>query len=139
MKRLSFAWILAVVLAILLPMTVFASWDIYYCSAEHDYDGNGSYDDPWSCTTDSEFDHVVDKICDYGGGILYEIVEDGYYRHTIEWDGKVCEVTDSVFYHGYPPDTGLTLPPPLIFGGAMALGIALLAGGVVLFRKRPAN
>ena len=139
MKKFRIVLILMVLLAVLIPSSVFASYDVYYCSIYADGFGDGSYEYPWACSTEAEFDDAVDLICDYGGGILYEEVEGGYYRHTINWSGKVCEVTSSQYYHGYPPDTGVTLPPPLVISAALVLGLSLFAVGLVVYRKRSAN
>jgi hypothetical protein len=139
MKKFRIVLIVMVLLAVLIPSAVFASYDVYYCSIYADGFGDGSYEYPWACSTEAEFDDAVDLICDYGGGILYEEVEGGYYRHTISWYGKTCEVTSSKYYHGYPPDTGITLPPPFVISAALVLGLSLFAVGLVVYRKRSAN
>ena len=139
MKKFRIVLILMVLLAVLIPSAVFASYDVYYCKDYANGYGDGSYDYPWACSTPTEFDDVVDKICDYGGGILYEAVEGGYYRHTIKWYDDTCKVTSSKFQHGYPPDTGITLPPPFAISAALVLGLSLFAVGLVVYRKRSAN
>jgi hypothetical protein len=139
MKKLQISVVIATLLALLVPSVVFASYNVYYCSYDANGFEDGSYDYPWSCENDAEFDDIVDYICTEGGGVLYEIVSGGYYRHMIEWDGRSCEITESDFYYGYPPDTGITLPPPLLMSAALALGLSLFAVGLVIYRKRLAN
>jgi hypothetical protein len=41
-------------------------------------------------------------------------------------------------FPGYPPNTGVDLPAPLLYGGVAFAGVALLAGGLLLRRKRAA-
>ena len=139
MKKFRIAVIFSVIiLAFLIPLGVFASYDIYYCSYDGFVDGNGTWKYPWVCETEDEFDFIVDEICSYGDGILYEIVPEGYYRPVILWEGKSCGVYSSDFYHGYPPHTGITLPPPLMVSGALVIGLSLFAVGLVVYRRRSA-
>jgi hypothetical protein len=139
MKKFRIAVIFAVIiLAFLIPLGVFASYDIFYCSYDVSSGGDGTWKYPWACETAAEFDAVVDDICSYGDGILYEIVPKGYYRHVIKWEGKACGVYSSDFYHGYPPHTGITLPPPLMVSGALVIGLSLFAVGLVVYRRRTA-
>ncbi len=127
------------VLVALIPGTVLASVPVFYCSAFVAGPGDGSFDDPWRCATEAELEAVVGEVCTYEYAILYQEVANGYYRHTIEDpNDSACAVTSSVFYYGYPPDTGVNLPAPWLIGGAFALGIAMLAGGIVIYRKRQA-
>ena len=140
MKKIRIAVIfLVIVLALMIPVGVFASYDVYYCSWNASSGGDGSWNYPWLCSDSAEFDAIVDEICDYGDGILYEKVPSGYYRHVILWDDGSCGVESSVFYYGYPPHTGLTLPPPLMISGALVIGLSLFAVGLVVYRRRLAN
>ena len=139
MKKLQISLIIATLLALLVPSAVFASYNVYYCSYDVEGFEDGSYDYPWSCETEEEFNDIVDYICTQGGGVLYEVVEGGYYRNMIEWDGRSCEIVETDFYQGYPPDTGITLPPPLMLSAALALGLSLFAVGLVIYRKRLAS
>jgi hypothetical protein len=120
----------------LIPTSVFAATPVYYCSAFVTSGGNGTFDSPWPCTNQAQFDAAVGVACEAGYAILYEEVANGYYRHTVEdpADGP-CKVTSSVFYYGEPPDTG-AIPMPLLIGGALALGAALIAGGFLVYKKR---
>ena len=68
-------------------------------------------------------------------GILYQIVSNGYYRHVVESNGT-CVVTNTTFYYGFPPNTGIALPTPVLLGIAAALGGLLIAGGYLFYRKR---
>ena len=139
MKKFRIAVIFSVIiLAFLIPLGVFASYDIYYCSYDGYVDGNGTWKYPWVCETEDQFEFIVDEICSYGDGILYEMVPEGYYRHVILWEGKSCGVYSSDFYHGYPPHTGITLPPPLMVSGALVIGLSLFAVGLVVYRRRSA-
>jgi hypothetical protein len=143
MKKFRVAMLVMVILPVLIPTAAYAAVYTYYCSWDVGTGGDGSYDYPWQCRDDVELDIIVDDICvylDYDDvGILYQIQMDGYWKHWIEWDGKECGVVNSKYFRGYPPDTGIALPPPLLFGGAMALGLSLFAVGLVVFRKRVAN
>ncbi|MFN2160365.1 MAG: hypothetical protein ACK2U3_13745 [Anaerolineales bacterium] len=143
MKKTRIAVIfLVIVLALMIPIGVFASYDVYYCSWNASPGGDGSWKYPWLCSNSAEFDDIVDVICYDNGGdaILYEKVPSGYYRHVILWGGASdCGVESSVFYYGYPPHTGLTLPPPLMISGALVIGLSLFAVGLVVYRRRLAN
>jgi hypothetical protein len=138
MKKVWLAISILVLLS-LIPASAFAATPVFYCTPGAVPPGDGSYDYPWPCANQDQLATVVAEVCTYSYGILYQQVADGYYRHTIEDpnDGP-CAVTSSVFYYGYPPDTGVKLPTPWLVGGAFALGLALLAGGIVIYRKRQA-
>jgi hypothetical protein len=135
MKKFSLVFTILILIS-LIPASAFASTPQYYCSAFVTSGGDGSYDHPWPCTNQAQLDAAVAQVCKAGYGILYEEVANGYWRHTVEdpTDGP-CKVTSSVFYYGLPPDTGI-LPVPLLIGGALALGIALIAGGFFVYKKR---
>jgi hypothetical protein len=135
MKKFSIALTILFLLS-LIPASVFAATPVYYCSAFVASGGNGTADSPWPCQNQTQLNAVVAEVCKAGYAILYQEVSNGYWRHTVEDpnDGA-CKVTSSVFYYGQPPDTG-ALPIPLLIGGALALGIALIAGGFFVYKKR---
>lgn len=136
MKKLSLLMIVLFLFA-LIPSSAFASVPVFYCSYDAAPGGDGSYDAPWQCANSDQLAAVVAEVCKSGYAILYQTVDTGYYRHTIEdpVDGA-CKVTSSVFYQGTPPDTGIALPAPLLVGMALTLGAALVAGGYFVYRKR---
>jgi hypothetical protein len=121
----------------LIPASVFAATPVYYCSAFVASGGSGTFDSPWPCQNQTQLNAVFAEACKPGYAIVYQIVSNGYWRHTVEdpADGP-CKVTSSVFYNGVPPDTGIAVPMPLLVGGLLALGIALIAGGFFVYKKR---
>jgi hypothetical protein len=140
MKKSRYLILILVFAALLIPATVYAA-GTFYCSTLIAEGGNGSYAYPWACSTDAQFNHIVyDVICgQYGGGNLYRIYASSYVFYQIEWqtveNQAVCTIVYQAEYPGYPPDTGVELPMPLIIGAAVAAGGALLLVGLVLRRK----
>jgi hypothetical protein len=136
MNKVWIAVSLLVVMA-LIPSAAFASTPVYYCTPNATPPGDGSYSFPWLCSTSAELQTAIANTCQAGYAILYQTVSNGYYRHTVQVDsaGK-CMVTSSIFYYGYPPNTGVVLPAPLLIGGALVLGAMFLVGGIVIYRKR---
>ncbi len=75
-------------------------------------------------------------------GTLYEMccncavdpAGDWVYR---EWtfDGSTCTLVSDVWQAGLPPGTGIDLPTPVIIGGAVLLGVLLLAAGMLVRRR----
>ena len=140
MKKLRIIAILAILIAILIPVTVSAA-GVFYCSTSITVGGTGSYTDPWACSDDAQLDTVInDYICDtHGGGYLYQIFPDSYRYHVITWYSDVdCRVTATTDYAGYPPSTGVDLPIPLVVGGIAVLGAGLGTAGILLRRKKAA-
>lgn len=141
MKNIRIAIVLAVVLALLIPMTVNAA-GTFYCSSLIASGGDGSYAYPWACADQTQLDYIIyDVICNqYSGGVLFRILATSYIYYQIEWlvvDGQsVCTITNSAEFPGYPPDTGVELPAPVIIGGIAALGGALILAGMYIRRKR---
>jgi len=136
MKKFTLALIILLLLAVI-PASAFASTPVYYCSAFVASGGDGSFDSPWACQNQTQLNAVVAEVCKSGYAVLYQIVSNGYWRHTVEDPtDSACKVTSSVFYYGQPPDTGIAAPMPLLIGGALALGAALLAGGFLVYKKR---
>jgi len=136
MKKRTIVLLATLVLALAIPVTVYAA-GYYYCSTlPLGPGGNGSYSYPWACSTDAELNHIIyDLICSYGGGVLYRIYSDSYVYYQIAWVGDVCQVTFEARYPGYPPNTGVEFPMPLIIGVAIGVAILLVVVGL-LFRRR---
>lgn len=140
MKKLWIAISLLVLLS-LIPATVFAATPVFYCSYNAPSGGNGSYSAPWLCNDNTTYQQVVTNVCAHTNpfSILYQTVSNGYYRHTFELNSsQQCVETSNVFYPGLPPNTGVALPAPLLVGGALGLGLLLVLGGVVIYRRRTA-
>lgn len=140
MKKLWIAISLLVVLA-MIPATAFAATPVFYCSYNAPAGGNGTYAAPWLCVDNTTYQQVVANVCAATNpySILYQIVSNGYYRRTFELNSsQQCVETSNVFYYGYPPNTGVALPAPLLVGGALGLGLLMVLGGVVIYRRRTA-
>ena len=140
MKKLRFLAILAVMIALMVPVAVSAA-GVFYCSTSVTTGGSGTLGDPWACSDDTQLDSVInDMICDtYFGGSLYQIFPDSYRYHVITWYSAVdCRVTSTADYAGGPPYTGVNLPTPYIVGAVTLVGVGLLAAGIVIRRKRAA-
>jgi hypothetical protein len=139
MKKIGIAISLLLLLS-LIPTAALAQVPAYYCSYNVGTGGDGSYSYPWQCTDSNQVNQLVSQICSsHTSAVLYQIVSNGYYYHTIGIpSGGTCQITSSVFYSGYPPNTGITLPVPLMISAMVALGIALLGGGYLIYRKRNA-
>jgi LPXTG-motif cell wall-anchored protein len=139
MNKLRVAIFMALILALIVPFTAQAATYVYYCSTLRSGGGSGSYADPWGCANADQFNYVVnDVICPAGGGWLYQVY-DGYYTyHRIEWVNRQCSITWTQQYRGYPPNTGVTLPMPLLVGLVGAAGVVLIVGGLVLRRRKMA-
>lgn len=129
--------VLVTLILMIIPLTAAgAQGPYYYCSAARTSGGSGTYYDPWACSTDAQRQTVVDTICRLGGGTLFQIYTGSYVEIFVRWTGQECIPTVGQRYPGYPPNTGVDLPAPLIYGGVAALGIALVAGGLLLRRNR---
>lgn len=143
MSKIRLAFFLVLLLALALPVAVSAA-GTFYCSTLIASGGNGTYAYPWACSTNEQFNYVVyDRICNvYGGGHLYQIYSGYYMYYRIEWlytnNQRTCTITYRAEYPGYPPNTGVDLPMPLIIGGVAGLAVVLLLAGVYLRRKSPA-
>jgi len=136
MKTKSIVLLAILVLALAIPVTVYAAGYFYCTTLPTGPGGNGSYNYPWACSTNEQLNHVIyDLICSYGGGVLYRIFSDSYVRYQIAWIGNVCQVTSEVRYPGYPPSTGVDFPMPLVIGVAVGVAILLVVVGL-LFRRR---
>ena len=83
-------------------------------------------------------DFSVERYFDRLKAIHNQIQMDGYWRYAIKWVGDVCKVVDKSYHRGYPPHTGIALPPTLAFSGALVLGLSLFAVGLVVYRKQSA-
>lgn len=127
---------LIVLFLVALPLSVaMAQGPYYYCSASRTSGGSGTFYDPWACGSDALMSTVSDTICRLGGGTLYKIYAGSYVTIYIRWTGNMCEATVGREYPGYPPNTGVNLPAPLLYGGVAVAGIGLVAVGLVIRRK----
>jgi hypothetical protein len=138
MKKFRIFLLLAVFVAVLIPITASAG-GVFYCSASVASGGNGTYAYPWACSTDDQLEYVVDDlICgDYYGGYLYQIFSTSYTYRVITWYGTDdCEVTYTAEYAGYPPYSGVEVPTPYIVGAAALVGAGMLAAGLIWRQKR---
>jgi hypothetical protein len=141
MKKLLVLTVCAVLLALMVPAAVSAA-GVFYCSTTRASGGNGTYNDPWACGTNEQFNWVVyDQICyRYGGGHLYRTWPGSYVYYRIDWiaERQTCEITYQSEHPGYPPYTGAEFPVPLILGGAAAVGVLFLGAGLALRRRKTA-
>jgi hypothetical protein len=138
MKKIRLIAILAVLIAVIIPVAVFAG-GTFYCSTSVTAGGSGTLADPWACSDATQLDSVVnDQICDvYNGGYLYQIFPSSYRYHVVSYYSSVdCRITASYDYAGYPPSTGAEVPTPLIVGGIALLGAGLVAAGYFIVRRR---
>lgn len=137
MKKIHIILITALLIAVLIPVAVSAA-GVFYCSANKSTGGAGTWANPWACSTNAQVDNLINIICyDYYGGHLYRIFDSYYVYYRIEWGGVQtrCTVT-SAEYPGYPPNTGVELPMPLMLAGGAALGLLLVGAGVFLRRGK---
>jgi hypothetical protein len=138
MKKIRILAIAALVAAVLIPAAVLAG-GTFYCSTTAATDGDGTLNNPWMCTTEEELNTVIDdRICaTYLGGNLYEIFPDSYTLHVITYySASDCRVTSSTDFAGFPPDTGVNIPTPVIVAGAALAGAGLVAAGIFLKNKQ---
>jgi LPXTG-motif cell wall-anchored protein len=141
MNKIRFILLAAILIAVLIPMVVYAQ-GVWYCDALNEGGGNGTWYDPWGCALKEEFDTIIyEKIGKlYGGGYLYEIHEDGYTVHEIACVNGECEIISSTEFEGYPPNTGVEdLPMPIILAGVALGGAALVLIGLLFRRNKLAN
>lgn len=136
--KLRVALLLALIAAVLFPFSVQAA-GVFYCSTLRTAGGNGTYADPWACATQNQINDVVNVICSAGGGWLYQIYADAYVYYRIQWVNNQCAITYQQRYYGYPPNTGVELPMPLLVGMVAAAGGLLIVGGLVLRRRAAAH
>jgi len=140
MLKLRVALLLAFLLAVMIPISVMAA-GTFYCSTLKSTGGDGSYQNPWPCSSDQEFDVVVfDYICNiYDDGSLYRIYANSYIFYRLEWrtenNARVCRIASSAEYPGAPPNTGVEFSMPLILGGVLLAGAVLLSAGFFLRRS----
>ena len=141
MNKLRILMVCAVLFALMIPAAVSAA-GVFYCSTLRSSGGSGTYNDPWACSTNEQFNTVVyDYICyRYGGGHLYRIYSSSYVYYRIEWvaSQQRCDITYQSEHPGYPPRTGAEIPVPLIMGGAAAVGLIFLGVGLALRRGKAA-
>jgi len=136
MKKIRILLVAAVLVAVLIPAAASAA-GVFYCSAYKASGGAGTWANPWACQSDAQVANLIDQIClQYNGGHLYRIFSNSYVYYRIEWGGVQtrCTVT-SAEYPGYPPNTGVDLPLPLMLGIGASVGILLVGAGMMLRRK----
>jgi len=140
MNRIRIAILVALVLALVLPFSVQAA-GVYYCSTVYNITGgNGTYGNPWACPDQASLNHIInDVICPAGGGWLYQISSGSYVYYRIEWVNNQCSITYQQRYYGYPPNTGVNLPMPILVGSVAGFGALLIFGGVFLRRRTMAR
>jgi hypothetical protein len=138
MKKIHLLAILAILIALLVPVTVAAA-GTFYCSTSVTTGGTGTLTDPWACSDATQLDSVInDQVCDiYNGGDLYQIFPGSYRLHVVTWYAiDDCRVTATYDYAGYPPSTGPDLPTPYLVGAAAVVGAGLIAAGFIIIRRR---
>jgi hypothetical protein len=138
MKKLRILTILAILIAVLIPVAVSAA-GTFYCSSSVTSGGTGTLADPWACSDATQLDSVInDQICDvYSGGDLYQIFPSSYRYHVVTWYSvDDCRVTATYDYAGYPPSTGVDVPTPYIVGAIALVGMGLVAAGFIIIRRR---
>lgn len=137
MKKIRVLLLAALLIAVLIPVAVSAA-GVFYCSTLIGSGGNGSFANPWACSTNAQLQNIIqDIICTrYYGGNLYQIFSGYYVHHRIEWVAgrQTCTVT-STEYPGFPPNTGVDLPLPLLLASVAVAGVALVGVGFLLKRK----
>jgi hypothetical protein len=140
MSKLRIALVAALLVALLSPFAVLAA-GTFYCNTGITSGGNGTYASPWACNTPDQLHYVIyDLVCArYGGGVLYAIRPGGYTYYNIAYTSQngqwVCNITYQADYPGYPPNTGVDLPAPLIAALAGAAALVLVVAGLLLRRK----
>ena len=138
MKKLRLVAILAILIAVMIPVAVSAA-GTFYCSTSVATGGTGTLIDPWACSDATQLDSVIsDQICDvYTGGDLYQVFPSSYRYHVVTWYSvDDCRVTATYDYAGYPPSTGPDVPTPYIVGAVALVGVGLVAAGYVIIRRR---
>jgi len=138
MKKLRLLAILAILIAVLIPVAVSAA-GTFYCSTSVTIGGTGTLADPWACSDATQLDSVIDdQICAvYSGGDLYQIFPSSYRYHVVTYYSATdCRVTSTYDYVGYPPSTGPDVPTPYIVGAVALVGAGLVAAGFIIIRRR---
>ena len=141
MKKITLILIIVVATALLVPTTAMAG-GTYWCTASGTTDGDGTYNNPWSCKDNTELQTVTQVyICaEHNGGVLYRMFPGYYVYYRITWyAARQCTVSTGTRYPGYPPYTGPDFPTPLVLSAAVAGGVILLAAGMLLRRKTNIN
>jgi hypothetical protein len=141
MKKMRLIAILAILIAVLIPLSVSAA-GTFYCSSSVTIGGSGTLVDPWACSDATQLDSVInDQICAiYNGGDLYQIFPSSYRYHVVTYYSSLdCRVTATYDYAGYPPSTGVEVPTPYIVGGVALVGVGLVAAGLMIRRRKLAE
>jgi hypothetical protein len=133
---------LASVLAmLLLPPAAYADDPpIFYTSTTGESSGTGTFDDPWPAPGPAE----LTAACQHFGAqldsgeiaTLYWILDAGssvsHFQYNLDNSGTCVQVEG---LRAGPPPGGVTLTPPVIVGGLIALGLLALGAAWLLHRR----
>jgi hypothetical protein len=141
----------AVLTALLLPAVTFADDSPleppYYTSTTGEPDGLGTGDDPRLATETGP--NSLEVACNHFGleleaaglseGTLYWVIDTASGYSYVEYEleptdgGGICTAVRAA--SGTPPGFGVTLTPPVVVGGLVALGVVLLTAAWLLSRR----
>jgi hypothetical protein len=136
--------ILASLLILLVPAVVYAAQPDRYYTATNGSDNNEGYTRGTARRAPNRA-HVQSQECPYfaannvigsnGARVYwYQANRNRYWWWYLEADGT-CTPGNSRAIPGRPPRTGVDLPPPVIIGGLLTLGLVLV-GMAWLLRRR---
>jgi hypothetical protein len=140
MYKLRIAIVVSILLALVAAATASAA-GAFYCSEAKSSGGNGTFNNPWGCSTENQFQNeVVHTVCTvYHGGDIYRVRLGGYTWYRYSWVDGQCRLINQQDFRGYPPNTGVNFPMPMIIGLAVAAAAVLIVAGVYLRRRSTAH